>query len=85
MRGLLNVSQKEDETSQDWTKQFRTAQEVLESHIGVPIIILKIVEVMTEYNSNDVKALKMFQMKTFESFLAFLCLENADKSRYGSI
>jgi hypothetical protein len=85
MRGLLNVKQKEGETLQDWTKRFRTAREVLESHFGGPIIIPRIVENMPEHDPNDLEMIKKCQMKSFEGFLAFLYLENADKSRYGSI
>jgi hypothetical protein len=40
---------------------------------------------MSEHDPNDLEMIKKCQMKTFEGFLAFLYLENADKSRYGSI
>ena len=36
---LLNIKQKEGETLQDYTKRFRIAREVLESHIGGPIVL----------------------------------------------
>jgi hypothetical protein len=41
LRGLLATKQKEGETLQDWTKRFRIAREVLESHMGGPIVIDK--------------------------------------------
>ena len=42
MRTLLNTKQKDVETLQDYTKRFRIAREVLESHIGGPIILTKL-------------------------------------------
>ena len=54
MRGLLNVKQKEGETLQDWTKRFRTAREVLESHFGGPIVIPKIVESMPAHVAKNI-------------------------------
>jgi hypothetical protein len=84
LRGLLNTKQKEGESFQDWTKRFRTSREIVESHFGGPLIIKKIIGSMTEYNALDEKSVKICEEKTFESFLAFHYLENADRTKYGS-
>jgi hypothetical protein len=83
--GLLNTKQKEGESLQDWTKSFRTSREILESHFGGPLIIKKIIESLPEYNESDEKSVKICEEKIFESFLAFLYLENADRTKYGSL
>jgi Zn-dependent peptidase ImmA (M78 family) len=49
IRTLLNTKQKDMETLQDYTKRFRIAREVLESHIGGPIILTKIVKTIQGY------------------------------------
>jgi hypothetical protein len=53
------------------------------SHFGVPLIINKIVESMSDFNIND--DVSRCQEKTFECFLAYLYLENADRAKYGSL
>ena len=42
LKALLNTKQKEGETLQDYTKRFKIAREVLESHIRGPIILPKL-------------------------------------------
>ena len=61
MRTLLNTKQKDVETLQDYTKRFWIAKEVLESHIGGPIILTKIVKTIQGYMdllTQDVKVEK---------------------------
>ena len=53
IRGLINTKQKEGELLQDWTKRFRTARDLLESHLGGPLIIKKIAESLPEYDMSD--------------------------------
>jgi hypothetical protein len=48
-------------------------------------LIKKIIESLPEYNALDEKSVKIFEEKTFENFLAFLYLENADRTKYGSL
>ena len=42
MKTFLNSKQKDGEILQDYTKRFRIAREVLEAHIGGPIILTKL-------------------------------------------
>jgi hypothetical protein len=83
--GLLNTKQKEGESLQDWTKRFRTSMEILECHFGGPLIIKKIIGSLSEYNASDEKSVKICEEKILESFLAFLHLENADRTKNGSL
>ena len=84
-RNLLNAKQKENESLQDYTKRFRVAQEVLESHIGGPIILTKIVEAMPGYDEKDKDKRDKYRAKANAQFMAYLYLDNADQSKYGSI
>ena len=38
---FLNTKQKESESLQDYTQRFKTLKEIMESHIGGPIILSK--------------------------------------------
>ncbi len=84
MQTLLNTKQKENESLQDYTKRFRTARDVLELHIGRPIVLKKIVDEMNKQKVEDGDKGKI-EKKAFEQFLAFLYLENADQGKYASI
>ena len=90
MRTLLSTKQKEMETLQDYTKRFRIAKEVLESPIGGPIILTRIVKTIQGYinlPTQEVEAEKnrKYEEDVFEQFLAYLYLDNSDQTKYGSI
>jgi hypothetical protein len=85
LRGLLGNKQKEGETLQDWTKRFRITCEVLQSHMGGPIVIDKIAKAMPEYATYDISSIKKCHNKAYERFLANLYIENTDRTKYGSI
>ena len=42
-RATLNARQKESESLQDYTRRFKTAREILESHLGGQIVLTKYV------------------------------------------
>ena len=50
---LLTSKQKENESLQDYTRRFKTAREVFESHIGGPIVLTKYMMTMDDYNDSD--------------------------------
>jgi hypothetical protein len=49
------------------------------------LIIKKIVESMPDFDEKDEEKVLKFQERTFECFLAYLYLENADRTKYGSL
>jgi hypothetical protein len=85
MRTLMNTKQKEGELLQDYTKRFRVARDVLKSHVGGPIVLTKIVEAMPGYDETDKDKCNKMIEQAFNQFLAFLYLDNADRTKYGSI
>ena len=58
LKTLLNTRQKEGELLQDFTKQFQVTREVLESHLGGPTILTKIVNATTGYFENATNKIK---------------------------
>jgi hypothetical protein len=82
---LLGTKQKEDESLQDYTKRFQVAKDVFESHMGGPMIITKVVEAMQGYNETDSKNQEKYRSEAYQRFTRFLYLNNADKSKYGTI
>ena len=85
MRTVLGTKQRDGESLQDYTKRFRVARDVLKSHIGGPIIMTKLVEAIPGYDKGDEEQCLKMQEQTYNQFLAYLYLDNADKSKYGSI
>jgi hypothetical protein len=84
-RAVLNVKQKESETLQDYTRRFKTSREILESHLGGPIILSKFVKTMNGYDPKDLNKTNKCIEKASEQLFAFLYLENADQAKYGSL
>ena len=70
MRALFNLKQKDGESFQDYTKRFKTARDVLRSHIGGPIILTKFIQTMDDYDAKDTyRRLKYAQKKHLVNFL----------------
>jgi hypothetical protein len=78
---LINLKQRDGESLIDYTKQFKTAKEVMISHIGGPIILTKFVKTLPNYEKDEIAG----NLKAFNQLAAYMYLENSDKSKYGSI
>ena len=85
MRTLLSSKQQEGKSLQDYTKRFRVANDVLESHVGGPIQFPKIVEAMPTYDATQQIVVEACNKAAFDQFQAYLYLDNADRTKYGSI
>ena len=90
LKTLLATRQKEGESLQDFTKRFRVTQEVLESHLGDPIILTKFLQATLGYTEEPTDEVekqknKILEDQAFEQLLAYMYLENADQTKYGSI
>ena len=55
IRIFLNTKQKVSESLQDHTRRFKTSKEIMESHIGGPIILSKYIQLTKEYK-NDIQS-----------------------------
>jgi hypothetical protein len=85
MKTLLNIKQKKLENLQDFTKRFRVTRDVMESHIGGPIILQRVIESMEDYNKEDPTKNKKIEKQAFKQFLGYMYLEALDQTKYGSI
>jgi hypothetical protein len=87
LKTLINTKQKENESLQEYTKRFKVAQDVLQSHIGGPIILTKVVQGMDEYTASTTDPNKLTELNksAFSRYLAYLYLENSDQTKYGSL
>ena len=52
IRAFLNTKQKESETLQDYTRRFKTSKEIMESHVGGPLVLQKYIQITEEYKNN---------------------------------
>jgi hypothetical protein len=67
IKKMVNTKQKEYESLQDYTKGFKTARDVIKSHIRGPLILTKFVEDMDGYN---VVEAEKFQDQASNKFMA---------------
>jgi hypothetical protein len=84
-RAVFNTKQKESESLQDYTRHYKTSKEILESHLGGPIILARYVKTMAFYNGNDYHKTNMMIKSASEQMFVFLYVENSDQEKYGSI
>jgi hypothetical protein len=84
-RALFMSKQKDNESLQDYTRRFKTSTEILESHLGGPLVLEKYVKTMTDYDEKDTDKLEELTKQASERLFAFMYLENADQDKYGSI
>ena len=85
LRTMLNLRQKEGESLHDYTKRFKTARDVMRSHIGGPLQLTICVTAMNDYDSNDSDKVTKCNKRAFSQLLAFPYLDNSDKTKYGTL
>eukprot|EP00978_Attheya_sp_CCMP212_P040003 scaffold213862_cov26-Attheya_sp.AAC.1 len=82
---MIDTHQKEHESLSDYTKRFKTSRDVLESHIGGPIVLTKSVEQMKDYDASNADAVKKCNEIAFAQMLSLMYMENSDQKKYGSL
>ncbi|KAL7574114.1 hypothetical protein ACA910_014803 [Epithemia clementina (nom. ined.)] len=82
LRTLVTLKQREDEGLQDYTRRFKTCRDMLESHIGGPIELTKVVKAESGYDRTKHEE---FVKIIFERFMMYVYIDNADKNKYGSL
>jgi hypothetical protein len=85
IKTMIETKQKETESLSDFTRRFKVSRDVMESHIGGPLILTKFVEQMTDYDVNNDTVVKKCKERAFAQFMSLLFLENSDQSKYGSL
>ena len=78
--------QKENESLSEYTKRFRVAKEIMESHLGEPLSLKKVVVGMKGYVEEKKHPGNMeLQQKAADKLYAYLHFKNADQSKYGEV
>ena len=78
--------QKENEPLSKYTRRFRTAKEIMESHLGEPSSLKKVVESMKGYVEEKKHAGNVeLQQKAADRLYAYLHLKNSSQSKYGQV
>lgn len=90
LKTWLLSRQKEGESLTTFTKRYRTAVEVLMTHLGGPVTLNKYVENTEAYKNlppDDIDSAgldKLFE-EAFEMLVAYVYMENSDQAKYGSL
>ena len=85
LRAVLNTKQKEHEGLQDYMRRHKTLSDILESQMGEPIKLTNLVEDMDEYDIKNPSKVQELYKQAHEQLLTYICLENSDPEKYGSI
>ena len=72
MRAMTTTKQRDNEGLQDYTRRFKTSREILELHIGGPLILLKYVKTMSHYDKNDPDKTDQLIHEASEQFFAHI-------------
>ena len=79
---LLLIKQRE-EPLYKYVRKFKTAKEVLESHVGDLVMFTKIIISSEDYYETDLSNYKDLKEQACEQFCAYKFLKNANKQKYG--
>ena len=80
----LLLKQKDDPL-QEYVKKFKMAKEVVELHLGGPIILSKYMKTLKDYDEKDNKKITELKEKSWEKFCAYKFLKNANNQKYGTV
>ena len=92
---FMNTKQKDNESLQEYTQRFKSAKDIMESHVGGPIILKKYIQLSTDYkedlkqyeNENQNERDKpnineeKYIKKASSKLYAYIYLDNVNKSK----
>lgn len=86
LRTLFYTKQKENENLQEYARRFKTAEEILQSHLGGSLLIQKAVRANPTFlNSQNDDQREQAMKECYQEFLAYVFLEQADQNKYGTL
>ena len=89
IKNFVNLKQKDEESLIDYTTRFKTARDVLKAQLGGEILLHKIVKADPDYTKGRTESERESNNKVvhkqYERWLAYLYLENCDKTKYGTL
>ena len=81
-QSTLTSRQNDGYCLQYYTRLFKMSTEILESHLGGPLILENDVKTMEIYDNNDPSKKTTMVKQASESLFAYLYLENSDHEKY---
>ena len=85
IRNLFNMKQKEDESLIDYTRRFKAARDIMHSMIGEELRLPKLAQEDTYWDDNNATIQEECYSRAYNQLLTYTYLDNADKSKYGSL
>jgi hypothetical protein len=85
IRNLTSTKQKEDEDLTDYTRRFKTARDVMESHLGSKLKVKKMAEADPLWSATDAAVQEQCHERAYARLIALLYIENADQAKYGTV
>ena len=82
---LFTTTQKDQESLQDYARRFKRAEEIFESHMEGPLIILGAVNKHEDWDPNDSNTIIACHDAVYNRFLSYIFLEQADQLKYESL
>ena len=77
VRAFFTTVQKDNESLTEYTRRFRTSRDIMESHLGGPLRLEKVVKGMKGYDVKDPDKVLELSKQAAERLYAFIHLENA--------
>jgi len=84
LRALQYTKQTEDENLIDHVTRFKSAKNVLKSHVGSDVLH-KFIEHTEEYRSANATEKKEMKDNSFDHWMAYLLMKNSDQKKYGTL
>ena len=85
LRNFVLLTQGVDESVTEYSKRFKHAKDVFESHLGGCIILTKFVRSMPGYDQNDRGKVEELVKKAWAMLVAFIFIYNANRKKYASM
>ena len=85
VRAFFTTVQKGNESLTEYIRRFRTSRDIMESHLGEPLSLKKVVKGMKGYDVTDPAKTLELRKEAAERLYAFVHLENVDQSKYGQV
>ena len=92
LKNFVNLKQTDDKSLVNYTKRFKSAKKIMETQLGCKLELLKTAKLDPKWMeisdpadlpSKDNK--KGCKTRAYKRFITFLYLENANRSKYGSL
>ena len=84
LKAFVNLRQKDGESLTEYTKRFTASTDLLDTQFGGSMVLTKYVSQLPGYDPDDEVKTQTMVDESFEKFLAYAYIENADRSKYGS-